>query len=193
MATVAKSDRTTTITLASATAGPFDLSFRLFDTDALAVYVNQIPRTDWTLSALFSDGFDDNASITFDDELIAGDVIVIDSDLFPRRQQDYRNSGGLVKKLNNELGRMWATLSDLRRDTHRSVRFLKGSPPVPLGGGDFSSEQLLGTKGGGLAMLDAFDVVSANTSGQSDDYGRVTHPITELEDYGRVVSLMGGV
>ena len=42
MATVPKSDRITVITLASAIAGPFDLTFRLFDDDGLAVFVKSM-------------------------------------------------------------------------------------------------------------------------------------------------------
>lgn len=125
MATVAKSIRSTTITLADASAGPFDLDFRLFDDDGLTVYVNGIPTTDFDLESNYSDGFDDHATITFREPQAAGSRIVIDSDLAPRRETDFINGPGLTEKMNNELARVWSTLSDIKRDTKRSVRFVE--------------------------------------------------------------------
>jgi len=132
MATVAKSDRSTLITLASATAGPFDLDFRLFDSDKLDVFVNYVERTDWTLNATFIDGFTDDAAITFDVALEAGDVVVINGELFPQRSQNYLNSGGLVQKLNVEFGRIWSSLSEQYRNNRRSLRFFQPVDPVRL-------------------------------------------------------------
>lgn len=135
MATVPKSDRTTKITLASASAGPFDLSFRLFDTDDITVFVNDLPREDFTLSASFTDGFDDSATITFDAALDDGDVIIIDGDLSPRRDQDYLNGPSLTEKLNIEFGRLWATLAEVKRDTKRSLRALFSVSPFAVEAG----------------------------------------------------------
>ncbi|WP_065321786.1 hypothetical protein [Tritonibacter mobilis] len=135
MATVAKSDRSTLITLASATAGPFDLDFRLFDTDKLDVFVNYVARTDWTLNATFVDGYTDDAAITFDADLDPGDVIVINGELFPHRSQNYLNSGGLVQKLNIEFGRIWSSLSEQYRNNRRSLRFFQPVDPVRLEAG----------------------------------------------------------
>lgn len=132
MATVAKSDRSTLITLASATAGPFDLDFRLFDTDKLDVFVNYVARTDWTLNATFVDGYTDDAAITFDAELDPGDVIVINGELFPHRSKNYLNSGGLVQKLNIEFGRIWSSLSEQYRNNRRSLRFFQPVDPLRL-------------------------------------------------------------
>lgn len=135
MATVAKSTRSTTITLASASAGPFDLDFRLFDDDGVDVYVNGLSRTDWTLTAAYDDGFDDNATITFAADLDAADVIVVDSALSPHRDSDYIDGPGLTKKLNIEFARIWSALSDLTRDTGRSLRIFGGADPIELGVG----------------------------------------------------------
>ena len=116
MATVPKSDRTTIITLASA----FDLTFRLFDDDRLAVFVNDIARTDFTISSNYVDGFDDNATISFDADLAVSDVVRVHSDMTAARGSDYQNGPGITEKLNIELARVWAVLSDLKRDAGRS-------------------------------------------------------------------------
>jgi hypothetical protein len=127
MATVAKSNRSTTITLASASAGPFDLTFRLFDNDGLNVYVNGLPRTDFTIQSNYTDGFDDNATITFNSSLAISDVIIIDSFLAAQRGEDYLDGPGLTNKLNIEFARLWSGLSDVGREVKRSLRFLKGT------------------------------------------------------------------
>lgn len=132
MATVPRSTRSTTITLASASAGPFDLDFRLFDDDGLEVFVNYLPRTDWTLSSSYVDGYDDDASVTFDAALSIGDVITINSSLYPVRADDYINGPSLTNKMNVEQGRVWAALSDQRRDNKRSMRTFQEIDPVRL-------------------------------------------------------------
>jgi hypothetical protein len=132
MATVAKTPRTTTVTLASASAGPFDLGFRLFDTDAITVFVDGVERLNFTLSATFADGYDDDATITFDTAVGIGSVIVIDSDLTPGRSQDYLNGPGLTEKMNVELGRVWSAIADVKRDTKRGLRTFDSVPPVAL-------------------------------------------------------------
>lgn len=132
MATVPKSDRTTIITLASATAGPFDLTFRLFDDDRLAVFVNDIARTDFTISSNYVDGFDDNATIIFDGDLAVSDVVRVHSDMTAARSSEYQNGPGLTEKLNIELARVWAVLSDLKRDTGRSVKVFEPIDPIAI-------------------------------------------------------------
>ena len=132
MATVAKSDRSTIITLASASAGPFDLTFRLFDEDGLDVYVNNVATTNWTLNSDFVGGFDDGATITFDAPLEIADVILIESNLVPNRGQDYQDGPGLTEKLNIELARLWSSLSDRARDKSKSLRFFQSVSPISL-------------------------------------------------------------
>ncbi|MFV1593270.1 hypothetical protein VWZ88_12480 [Phaeobacter sp. JH20_36] len=197
MATVAKSDRSTTITLASASAGPFDLDFRLFDTDGLAVYVNDAPREDWTLSARFNDGFDDNATLTFNDALGEGSIIVIDGALTPWRQQDYLNSGQLVQKLNVELGRIWSVVSELFRNSRRSLRFFKAIDPVPLTAGkvlainaEGTGIQLVEPRDAGvpddeLTMIKAFRTGQALLADPTESYtvGTILSPETENTRY----------
>lgn len=125
MVTLAQSPRSTTSTLGSASAGPFNVGFRLFDTDELQVYVNDSPRTDWTLSSNFVDGYDDSATITFDSALSAGDVLVIDGFMKADREEDYPNGGpSLVSRMNTELARHAAMLQELQRDIQRTVRIL---------------------------------------------------------------------
>lgn len=135
MATVAKTPRSTTITLASDSAGPFDLTFRLFDDDGIQVYVNDIPRTDWTLSSNYVDGYDDNATVTFDASLSSGDVILVDSSLTPGRSDDYLDGPNLTYLQNIELGRIWAALADIKRDVNRSAKFFGAVSPLALEAG----------------------------------------------------------
>ena len=84
MATLSKDPRFTEITLGSSSAGPFDISFRVFDDDAISVYVDGVAVTSgWTLSTTYVDGYDDAATITFAAALDAGSDIRIDSDQVP--------------------------------------------------------------------------------------------------------------
>lgn len=123
MATLAPSTRTTTIVLASASAGPFLIGYRLFEAGSLSVLVNNLPRTDWTLASAFLNGYDDNASITFTSSLAIADVLQIDGDLVPRRGEDYLPSDpGLTRKINIELPRIWSVLQELTRKASRAVR-----------------------------------------------------------------------
>lgn len=123
MATLAPSTRSNTITLASAGAGPFLVGFRLFETNSLAVFVNDVASTDWTLTANFSAGYDDAATITFGSALAAADVIQIDGEMIPRREADYLPADpGLTRKLNIELPRIWMAIQELTRKASRSVR-----------------------------------------------------------------------
>jgi hypothetical protein len=135
MATVSSAPRTTTYTLASATAGPFEVGFRVFDTDKLSVFVNGLPREDWTfVSFAFFDGYADNVQILFNADLPSDAQIVIDGDLTPIRADDYNNGDPrLVSKMNNELGRIWSAISEVKRDTKRSVRgFIEIDPLAGL-------------------------------------------------------------
>ena len=132
MATVAKSDRITTVTLASAIAGPFDLTFRMFDDDGLSVFVNGQPRDDFTITSNYVDGFDDNATIMFDSVLEIGDVVDVYGDLNPGRANDYQNGPGLTEAFNIEFGRLWSAMSEVKRDTKRSFRFFDTVSPIAL-------------------------------------------------------------
>jgi len=131
MATVAKNTRSTTGTVASATPGPFSLGFRLFSDDAVKVYVNGIARTDWTLTSAYSNGYDDAATILFDVDLASADAWVIEAAQVPWRQDDYVNGDPhLVSKINAELANHASMLSELRRDSDRSLRIFEANDPV---------------------------------------------------------------
>lgn len=131
MATVAKTPRTTTSTVASAIAGPYSIGFRLFDDDGLKVYVNGVERADFTISSAYDEGYDDSASITFSTALSVHDVLTIDAALNPWREEDLVNTDpNLVQKLNVELGRLWSAMSDIKRDTLRSLRGFDAIAPV---------------------------------------------------------------
>lgn len=123
MATVARTPRTNLITLASPSAGPFLVGFRLFDTDYLDIYVNGVLRSDRVVTTNFLNGYDDNATFTFNTTLLSGDVIQIDGALAPRRDDDYLpGDPGLIRKLNIELARIWSAVSEVNMKVGRSVR-----------------------------------------------------------------------
>lgn len=131
MATVAKNSRSTTSTLASATAGPFDVGFRLFDDDAVLVYVNGIARVDWTLSSTYASGYDDDATITFDDTLAISDELRIEGWLSPSRSADYVNGDpSLVGNMNVELARLWSSVIEIKREVSRALRGFDDLSPV---------------------------------------------------------------
>ena len=110
MVTVSAAPRSTTIVLASPSAGPFALTFRLFEEDSVKVYVDGVESVAWTLSATFTDGYDDAATITFGAAVGSGSTIVIDSVMIPAREDDLVNGDrNLVAKLNAELARTTRT------------------------------------------------------------------------------------
>jgi hypothetical protein len=131
MATVANTPRTTTLTLASAGAGPFLTGFRIFEGNAVTVYVNGVVNPNWSMAATFLDGYADSASITFNVALEIGDVIVIDGDQPTYRDYDYlAGDPGLTRKINIELSRLWSSVSELGLKVGRSVRGFDSIDPM---------------------------------------------------------------
>ncbi|MBR9765374.1 MAG: hypothetical protein GYB53_18100, partial [Rhodobacteraceae bacterium] len=130
MVTVPSTPRVNTITLASASAGPFEVGFRLFEAAAVEVYVNgDIVSSGYTVTANFSDGYDDNATVLFDEALEAADVIVIFGKMVPQRGNDYGAvEPKLTAKLNLELGRIWTVLSEHRNGLDRALRGFNEAP-----------------------------------------------------------------
>lgn len=123
--------RSTTIAIASDSAGPFTLTFRLFDTDVLSAYVDGVANAAFTLTATFTDGYADGATITFDAPILAGSTIVIDSGMAPSRPDELVNGDiNLIAKMNDELRRLWGMVAELRRDADRSLRGLSAVDPV---------------------------------------------------------------
>jgi hypothetical protein len=126
MATVSSAPRTTAFTTVSTSVGPFNVGFRLFDTDGLDVYLNGTRTTAFTITATFSDGYTDSATITFTAAVLVGTQVIIDGSLNPRRSDDYlAGDAGLTDKLNIELARIWSALSEVKRDSKRAVRGLE--------------------------------------------------------------------
>jgi hypothetical protein len=129
MATVSETTRSTRITLGSLTAGPFNVGFRLFDSDGLKVFVNGEASTAYTLTATFVNGYSDTATITLDTAMPTSTVVQIDGALIPGRSDDYVNPDpGLTEKINIELARIWAAISENRMLALRSVRSLEEIP-----------------------------------------------------------------
>lgn len=132
MATVAPGNRETVINLVSASAGPFNLGFRLFDADAVHVFIDGVKTTAWGLSATFENGFDDSATVTLNAPAAAGSEIVIQSALRARRAEDYvTGDPGIARKMNVELARLWSSVADVQRDIARAVRGFSAIDPAP--------------------------------------------------------------
>lgn len=131
MATVPNTPRTNRITLASPSAGPFEVGFRLFSATGLEAFVDGVRSTDWTLTADFTAGYDDAATITFGVSLDTAAVIQIDGAEIPVRSEDYLNPDpGLTRKMNAEMARITAALSDLHMKVGRSIRALEAIDPA---------------------------------------------------------------
>lgn len=127
MTTIPASSRTTKITLASATAGPFDIDFRVVAADSLRVWVNDVERFDWAMSPGVISDYSDSATITFTSALSSGDVVDIAGDFPIGRGSNYLvGDPGLVRKLNLELAHLWTVGQELARDVGRALK-------LPLG------------------------------------------------------------
>tara|TARA_R110000868_G_scaffold237132_9_gene491601 strand:- start:7752 stop:10283 length:2532 start_codon:yes stop_codon:yes gene_type:complete len=124
MATVPNTPRSNQITLASPSLGPFEVGFRLFESDAIEVYVNFIRVTSgYSVSASFAAGYDDNATIAFASSMPSGTVIHLFGDLAPGRGADYGLTDPLLTaKLNSEFARLWATLSEVNLRSKTGLR-----------------------------------------------------------------------
>lgn len=130
MATLASTTRSTTITLASASAGPFEVGFRLFGGE-LSVYLDGIETFAYSLTAVFDDGYGycDTATITLSSAAASGTIIAIHSDLPFGRGEDYLpGDPGLVRKLNIELARRASVDGDIIRDLIRAPKYRPGGP-----------------------------------------------------------------
>ncbi|QDP64902.1 MAG: hypothetical protein Unbinned5081contig1001_59 [Prokaryotic dsDNA virus sp.] len=127
MATLSKDTRSMTTTLGSDSAGPFNLGFRIFDTDGFEVFVNEVQTTDFTISASFSNGYDDTATITFGTELDSGDVVDVYGDMVSDREADLPSGGmNLIAAANSELPRYAAMISEIRDKFKRVIMAPKG-------------------------------------------------------------------
>ena len=131
MATVPISTRSNRFVVASTSAGPFAVGFRMFDNNTLDVFVNGVRTTAYTLNVTYSYGFSDTATITFNAPVAAGQEVRIEGALSPQREDDYLpGDANLTDKLNIEFGRIWSSLSELYRTARRSIRSFDELDPV---------------------------------------------------------------
>tara|TARA_R110000782_G_scaffold124934_3_gene216545 strand:- start:5215 stop:7605 length:2391 start_codon:yes stop_codon:yes gene_type:complete len=133
----------------------------LFDDDGLAVFVNDVPRTDFTISSNYVDGFDDNATISFLSALRVGDVVRIMGDLNPYRGNNYQNGPGLTQAFNIEFGRIWSALSEIKRDTKHSLRAFQPISPFSILAGRILTANL---QGDGFAFGPTVDDIAQATT-----------------------------
>ena len=140
MSTLASTPRSQVITVASASAGPFDLDFRLFSHESLLIYVDNVKTTAFTVSSSFTDGYDDAATITFDTALAVADVVAIEAVPDYSRAEDLLAGPNLVENMNAEETRQMASIADLVERSKRSIGVPPGSAstdllmPVPSAG-----------------------------------------------------------
>lgn len=127
MATLASTPRKQTITLASASAGPFDLEFRLFAHETLVVFVSGVESTDFTVSSSFVGTFDDNATITFGTALAIADVIAIEPVATIERQDNILPGANLIEKMDGEEAAQWVALADLQQQSNRAIKVIPGA------------------------------------------------------------------
>lgn len=136
MVTVAKTPRVTTVVPSVLTAGPFYIGFRLFEKDAVEVYINGTRRTDFTVLATFVNGYDDSAFILLNAPVPAGVSIRIDGAMRSGRASEYKPTDpSVIQKINIEFARVWAMLLELRRDGNRALRSSMEGPVATLAEG----------------------------------------------------------
>lgn len=123
MPVLAKSSRYTRYSLASNQAGPFLIGFPLFDVDRLIVYVNEIARTDFSLTTDFSDGVDIAATLTFDLSLESGDVVEIYGDMRADKEREVlAGDADATSAIQLQIARHSAIMQELQRDMQRSIK-----------------------------------------------------------------------
>lgn len=172
--------RTQRITLASPSAGPFEVGFRLFESDALRVYVDGEASTDFTVNATYSDGYDDDAQITFNTTLDTDTVIQIDGDMTPARDDDFLNGPQLTALLNIELARVWATLSEHHMQLARAVLGLSdvgAGDAANAGGRRISNLAAPLNDTDAVRLLDIQDILTSAGNVPSPSGGQVGHLI----------------
>lgn len=131
MSTVSNDIRIRRYTLASDSAGPFEVQFRIFENDAVRVLLNGVETTAFTMTADFAPGYDDNAHVTLSTAAASGTVIEIYGDRDTSRDETYIGSeANLVAKINAENARLTASVIEARRDNNRSLRVLDMSGEV---------------------------------------------------------------
>lgn len=138
MSVVANSLRSTQITVAVATVGPFLVGFPIRSTQALRVFVDGVEATSgWTVSATFVAGQSTDASITFSVALAAGAKLQIDDWEGFGRDTEYLNGDpGLATKIQSELSDLAAAVLGLKREADRSFRSLTDAQPALADLGD---------------------------------------------------------
>ncbi|GIT90152.1 hypothetical protein JANAI62_03650 [Jannaschia pagri] len=91
--------------------------------DGLTVFVNNDETTAFTINTNLVNGVDDQATLTFDAELRAGDQVIVVGRLIPYRSTDYLPTDpSLTKHLNTELTELNASIVDLWREVGSTVR-----------------------------------------------------------------------
>lgn len=119
MVTITPSDRKTTYSPVAPTT-TFQVDFPLFDNDDLAVSVNGLPRTDFTVSATYNNGVSTNAAVNMS-VAVTGDVIILGLRA-PRRENQFQTGAPIpVENFNLALNILEAENQEERRDIDQNA------------------------------------------------------------------------
>lgn len=119
---LAANDRIT-VANPSVSTSEFTIDFELFDDDDLAVYIDGVVETGFTVAATYVDGVADNAVITLD-VAVSGVTVTIVGSFVPRRDEEFVAGGeDLVKTFNADMARAIAIAQEAYQRDQNSIRF----------------------------------------------------------------------
>ena len=185
MPAIPATPRLTLFAAATASAGPYDIGFRMFSpTGGVEAYVNGTKTSAFTLTVNLSDGYDDAAKITFDQPLAAGDAVVLVGAQEVSRPDDYQpGDPGLTRQINNAETQIIAAIQDLQRVVRWCVRVLPGSPDLEPFAAPDEDQVLLGAAGGGLIPGPSIGVLLAAETGAAAAAATALTARDEAEDF----------
>lgn len=108
----------------------FVVTFPIFDIEDIDIFVDGVPETSYSLTAIFADGVSDNASITLSVPVAGVDVEIYGA-RDPRRENNYLpNSPNLSKNLQRDMDAITAVQQEQSNDIGRAIKTAPGDPVV---------------------------------------------------------------
>lgn len=129
MSTTAPDNRLTTYNPTVATT-EFEAQFPVFDSGDIAVIHNGEPRTDFTVSATYSDGVSNDAKVNFASGLTG--KVLIAGQRAPRRQNRFGSGPIPTRDLNLAFDTIESEMQEARRDIDRSMKVEIGETPPDI-------------------------------------------------------------